>query len=286
MGTKCAPSYAILFMSKFEEDFQAKRFYRPLVWWRYIDEIFMIWPHLREELYSFLEALNSQNRADFLDATVTKDEHGHIQTSLYTKPMDAHMYLHFSSYHPKHQKSSIPYNQAIRLRRICSTPELYQEAAHKLSENLWIRGYLKGLVKEAVDMAFQKDRSELLRTYTCPENKKENVIPFTITFNPYNPPIKRILQNNIHILQQPGIWNQSSKASSWLWIQGPQTSDNFSSNLTFNFSVSHKDQDRVTHHAQHVRSWNNPLTSNVMWRNKRYPLKAALTVKQRIWYTF
>ena len=59
MGTKCAPSYAILFMSKFEEDFLAKRFYKPLVWWRYIDDIFMIWPHLREELYSFSEALNN-----------------------------------------------------------------------------------------------------------------------------------------------------------------------------------------------------------------------------------
>ena len=176
----------------------------------------MIWPHLREELYSFLEALNnvhetlkftskiSQNRADFLDVTVAKDEHGHIQTSLYTKPTDAHMYLHFSSYHPKHKKSSIPYSQVIRLRRICRTPELYQDAAQKLSENLRIRGYLKGLVKEAVDMAFQKNRSELLRTHTGPENKKENVIPFTITFNPYNPPIKRILQNNIRILQTAG----------------------------------------------------------------------------------
>ena len=50
MGMKCAPSYAILFMDKLV---------RPHVWWRYIDDIFMIWQHSREKLCSFLDALNS-----------------------------------------------------------------------------------------------------------------------------------------------------------------------------------------------------------------------------------
>ena len=45
MGTKCAPSYAIIFMSKLESEFLATRQLEPLVWWRYIDDIFMIWPY-------------------------------------------------------------------------------------------------------------------------------------------------------------------------------------------------------------------------------------------------
>ena len=32
--------------------------FQPLVWWRYIDDIFMIWEHGEEELQNFLETLN------------------------------------------------------------------------------------------------------------------------------------------------------------------------------------------------------------------------------------
>ena len=54
MGTKCAPNFAILFMDKLERDFLSTRKLIPLVWWRYIDDIFMIWQHSREELDSFI----------------------------------------------------------------------------------------------------------------------------------------------------------------------------------------------------------------------------------------
>ncbi|XP_066291082.1 uncharacterized protein [Branchiostoma lanceolatum] len=40
MGTRVAPSYANIFMGKFEEQHVYKRNLKPLVWWRYIDDIF------------------------------------------------------------------------------------------------------------------------------------------------------------------------------------------------------------------------------------------------------
>ena len=162
MGTKCAPSYTILFMGKFKEDFMRTRHTLPMVWWRFINDIFMIWPHSLGELYSFLEALNnvhesikfttniSQTQVNFLDNSIYKDANGNIRTGLYTKPTDAHLYLHYTSYHPKHQKNSIPYSQAIRLRRICSTSELLQEATQQLSTNLQQRGYPKEMINQAI----------------------------------------------------------------------------------------------------------------------------------------
>ena len=42
IGTKMAPPYAILFMSELEETFLASSPLKPFVWWRYIDDIFMI----------------------------------------------------------------------------------------------------------------------------------------------------------------------------------------------------------------------------------------------------
>ena len=115
MGTKCAPSYAIIFMDKLERELMSTRKLIPLVWWRYIDDIFMIWQHSREELCSFLDALNSfhetirftadisETSVNFLDVKVTKYNEVNITTDLYTKPTDSHLYLHYSSFHPKHQ---------------------------------------------------------------------------------------------------------------------------------------------------------------------------------------
>ena len=43
MGTKMAPSYANLFMDRFERAFLAQEPIQPLVWKRYIDDILCIW---------------------------------------------------------------------------------------------------------------------------------------------------------------------------------------------------------------------------------------------------
>ena len=118
----------------------------------------MIWPHSREELVSFIMRLNqthdtikftsdmSQSSVNFLDVQVHLDEQGNISISLYTKPTDAHMYLHYTSFHPNHytsfhpnpppppppKKKAIPYSQALRLRHICSSMDSYWEATETL----------------------------------------------------------------------------------------------------------------------------------------------------------
>ena len=42
MGTRMAPSYANLFMAQLENELLANTSTKPLVWWRYIDDIFTI----------------------------------------------------------------------------------------------------------------------------------------------------------------------------------------------------------------------------------------------------
>ena len=42
IGTKFAPKYACIFMDKLEADFLNTHEYLPLVWYRYIDDIFFI----------------------------------------------------------------------------------------------------------------------------------------------------------------------------------------------------------------------------------------------------
>ena len=84
MGTKIAPSYANLFMDRFERAFLAQEPIQPLVWKRYIDDILCIWTGTRSELESFLDRLNkahrtlkftwsiSDERIEFLDLSIFK----------------------------------------------------------------------------------------------------------------------------------------------------------------------------------------------------------------------
>ena len=110
IGTKMAPSYAILFMSHLENLILESSMYKPLVWWRYIDDIFLLWQHGEENLKRFLEHLNnfhptikftadhSHTSVNFLDVQVIRSENK-LLTDLYIKPTDTHQYLEASSCH-------------------------------------------------------------------------------------------------------------------------------------------------------------------------------------------
>ena len=59
MGTKLAPSYANLFMTKFEDKYVYTYPLQPKLWKRFIDDIFLVWPHGRNSLIEFTEHLNT-----------------------------------------------------------------------------------------------------------------------------------------------------------------------------------------------------------------------------------
>ncbi|PIK36940.1 hypothetical protein BSL78_26226 [Apostichopus japonicus] len=152
MGTRMAPSFACLFMSSLEECMLSTAPCRPLIWWRYIDDIFFIWTSDEDSLLTFINHINSfhstikftsdysHQQVNFLDVTVRK-EHGSLSTDLYTKPTDTHQYLHSSSCHPRHCKSGIAYSQALRLRHICSNNSSFIRHTDALEKHLIARGH-------------------------------------------------------------------------------------------------------------------------------------------------
>ena len=121
MGTKLAPSYANLFMTKFEQVHVYTYHLQPTLWKRFIDDIFLIWPHGMDSLLEFTQHLNtvhptikftsaiSPSEIAFLDLTLyTIDDK--LCTRLYTKSTDRHMCLNFNSEHPMNLRRSIPYS--------------------------------------------------------------------------------------------------------------------------------------------------------------------------------
>ena len=118
--------------------------HQPHTWWRYIDDILMIWAHSVDDLHTFTAFLNnihptikftsnySFTSIPFLDVKVSLSN-GKITTDLYTKPTDKHQYLLHSSCHPKHTKRAIPFSLALRLRRICSSNETFTLRTNELN---------------------------------------------------------------------------------------------------------------------------------------------------------
>ena len=111
MRRTCAQNYVIITMEKLEIMFLAISRLQPLKRWRYIDDIYMIWPNTLLELSSYLEALNSFHKntrfitegsdteANFLNVTLHKDNQGHIQTAFYTpKGLTPNKDLPYSSF--------------------------------------------------------------------------------------------------------------------------------------------------------------------------------------------
>ena len=106
-----------------------------------------------------------------------------VHTDLFVKETDTHQFLHFSSCHPFHIKKGIPYSQAVRMRRICSSEEYFEKRVPDLKEWLFSRGYNKDLVNSQVDRAKSLDRDTLLEISNSRDRIGDRQI-FSTTFHP------------------------------------------------------------------------------------------------------
>lgn len=123
---------------------------------------------------------------------------GNLETDLYTKPTDTHQYLLTTSCHPKHCKDSIPYSQALRLRRICSKEETFQTRLEEMKQHFLHRGYNRETVESQMQKAANIPREESLQPQ---ERRVEQRTPLITTYDPRLPPLSYITKRNHHILQ-------------------------------------------------------------------------------------
>ena len=129
--TKFAPSYACIYIDQYEQKFLATEINQPLIWLRYIDDIFFRCTHGEKELRKFMSSFNSftpnlkftyepsKKNISFLDLKVSlsKDK---LSTKLHINLTDCHQYLHYSTGHPEHTKRSIVYSHLLRVSQVCS----------------------------------------------------------------------------------------------------------------------------------------------------------------------
>ena len=213
MGTRLAPSYSCLFMGYLEKKLLANAPCKPIIYLRFIDDIFCVFREPRNKIEEFVQYMNSshdtikftaeisENEVTFLDTKVIKDPVTHkIYTELYTKDTDTQNYLAFDSCHPKHCKTGGPYGEFLRIRRNCFKLEDYDKHSEQRVKDYERRGYPTKLLEESRTKARNMDRATLLADKQKEENSKKRV-PLVITHNPANPNLKQIIDKHWHLLQ-------------------------------------------------------------------------------------
>ena len=159
-----------------EEEIFEKSLFQPYLWLRYLDDIFCIWTKGLENLKEFFGFLNnvhpsikftmeySQKQINFSDVLISKnDNESSLVTSLFTKSTDSHQYLHATSCHRSVYKKTIPYGQAIRMKRICSNEVDLQRKLLDLESLLTDRRYKSEIIRQEIQKVNLIGRNNLLK---------------------------------------------------------------------------------------------------------------------------
>ena len=220
MGTPMAPNYANLFMDRLENNiissFRDETGLAPLVWYRYIDDIFFIWTSGEVSLNNFIEHAQQFSESQkmrsvikfevnkstttvyFLDVTVSLKEEK-LHSNLYSKPTDAFLYLNKASNHPRHVTNNIPKGQFIRIRRICSEKADYFSNCNTLSSFFLKRGYDGKFLKKVVQEVSKLERDSLLEDKKKTDARDPQMI-FVCEWHPLLGSVPAILKKHYPIL--------------------------------------------------------------------------------------
>ena len=178
---------------------------------RYRDDCLSLWCGTREKLESFFNFLNSLNddlkftmeigndKLCFLDLEI-KLENNKLHTTVYSKPTDAHLYLHATSCHNKLSIKGIPKGVALRLRRICSS-----DAEYDIKSNEYINYLLKrGYDEKSTRATFNSLKAVPIQTARkkVTKNRQSNFVIFATNFNPRGPDVASIVKKNLPILEK------------------------------------------------------------------------------------
>lgn len=216
MGTRVAPNYANIFMGKFEETYVYNSDWMKTItcWKRYIDDIFLVWQGSESHLLEFFKYIDtvhptikfqheySTEAINFLDINVRVNQDGSLSTDVYQKPTDTHSYMNWVSAHPRHLKFSVPYSQALRLRRICSSDITLRKRIDEYTHYFLASGYKLRTVKEQMERVLTMSQKDAL----CGSRRITSTgrTNFTTVYSPHLNNIGKVINQRWDLLQTKG----------------------------------------------------------------------------------
>ena len=109
------------------------------------------------------------------------------------------MYQTALSCHPKHCTKSIPYSQALRIKRICSNEQTTKKRFGELKCHLKKRGYNNASINLCFNKASGIDRKDLI---LYKEKNANNRVPFVITYHPALSNLSNIVREHWTTIQK------------------------------------------------------------------------------------
>ena len=155
------PSYVNIFMADLENKLldNSPNNLQPLIWKRYIDDIFVVWTHGEESLHTFINHLNTS--------------------------------------HPTiHCKQGVIYSQALRYRRITTQDGEFLNKLDRLRTTLLTRGYKDRDIIKQFNRVMNRTQADILRTHTTKSNTTPKNLPFVIVYHTDLPHISNILNTH------------------------------------------------------------------------------------------
>lgn len=159
MGKVFSPSLANIYLLEFDEKAMNGFPIKPLLFFRYLDDVFMIWPGSVAQLKEYELFLNglipdikitleySNIQISFLDVLIyVEDER--LKTRTFFKQTDTHQLLHTQSFHPNHTTRGIIKSQLIRFKRLSSSALDYNNSCKILFSFLKFRGYSLSVLRK------------------------------------------------------------------------------------------------------------------------------------------
>jgi hypothetical protein len=201
MGTPMAVIIANIFMSMLEkrlkDTFHSQGINWPLFYSRFIDDILLIFQGKRDYADLFLKLFNDMvptikcekfgcigSRVDFLDLTIYKGRRfkatGILDIKVYQKPLNAYLYIPFSSDHPTAMFKSFVVGELKRYVRNSSSKVSFLHMAKSFFSRLLDRGY----PKETLKIWFEEIQFESRSKYLQKAHKdKQKVVPLKFIFD-------------------------------------------------------------------------------------------------------
>ena len=189
--------------------------YKPVLWARFRDDIYVPWTHGLDKLIEFHEWMNkqlpgisftmsqpSENGTKFLDLFVYSKE-DQLHTKMYSKDCDDHSYLTPNSCHPTHNIKNIPFSTAHRFFRISSEYEEYIKSKEEYKNYLLLRGYSSKIIDDAFVKIEKCNRLDLIKINDHEQNsdsKDLRVFPLVTDFNPGYPNISKLINEQKYLL--------------------------------------------------------------------------------------
>ena len=214
MGSRLGPNYTCLFMGRVEEQIFAQYTgTKPALYKRYIDDIVGATSGSREEIEDFAHFVNgfhpslnftwviSDVQLPFLDLRL-KTTSDRLRTSIHYKKTDTHSYLNYKSSHPARGKNSIPYSQFLRLKRICSEENDFENKSKEMASFFRnrTRDYPSNVVQRVQERVSAIPRDTIISERSDVPGA-QRTIPLVLTYHPTNALVKNIMTRNFHLLR-------------------------------------------------------------------------------------